>query len=220
MTQCIWLHGTAMAGLRWHDSLPGLWPDLPGHGTAPRATPRVAAYATAVEPMLPERFVIGGHSLGGMVALQLAARHSARCRGLVLIDVPLRLFPTIPRLPMLAPLFGWPGPISRMIQYRTSNVTRRPALRRTIANTPRAGLIDAMQAALMFDGRPLVGALPMPVLSILGRTSILTTSRDAVGQTCTLNAGHIVPLDKPEETAQEIRSFLQQHVPSSLAGGV
>lgn len=208
---CIWLHGTAMAGLRWHESLPGLWPELPGHGSAPRTTPTVAAYATALEPLLPERFVVGGHSLGGMVAMELAARHRDRCRGLVLIDVPLRLLPAIPRAPVLAGLFGWPGPISRVIQYRTSNLAMRPVLRRTIASTPRAGLVDAMRAALMFDGRGLVDQLTMPVLSILGRNSILTGPGDAIGDTRVFDAGHIVPLDKPDETALEIRAFLERH---------
>ena len=135
MTACVWLHGTAMAGLRWHESLPGLWPDLPGHGSAPRTDPSVAAYATALEPRLPEEFVIGGHSLGGMVAMELAARHGQRCRGLVLVDVPLRLLPSIPRLPVLAKLFGWPAPIARVLQYRTSNLAMRPVLRKTIAGT-------------------------------------------------------------------------------------
>ena len=211
MTGCVWIHGTALRGLRWHDSLPGDWPDLPGHGRAPRVEPAVEAYATAMENGLPERFVIGGHSLGGMVAMTLAARWPDRCGGLVLVDVPLRLPGFIPRWPDIAPVIGWPRPLGFLLQYRTSNRAMRPAVRRTIAATQRAGLLDAMRAALGFDGRKLLDRLTMPVLSLLGSKSPLTGPRDAVGDAKTYPAGHLLPFDRPDEVAHEIHAFLERH---------
>ena len=63
--------------------------DLPGHGEAARA-PRytIADYAAGV--VLPdEPAILYGHSLGGMVALRIAATHPGRVRALVLEDPPL-----------------------------------------------------------------------------------------------------------------------------------
>jgi len=64
--------------------------DLPGFGESPAFSGPVelTAYADSVLRTLDElgvdRFVIVGMSMGGMVALQIAARQPARCRGLVL----------------------------------------------------------------------------------------------------------------------------------------
>ncbi len=210
MTECVWLHGTALAGLRWHDSLDGEWPELPGHGQAPRVEPNVAAYATALESRLPERFVIGGHSLGGMVALTMASRHQDRCRGLVLVDTPLRMPSWLRRRAKMAPFIAWPSIVGFLIQYRTSNRAMRPTLRRTIAATPRKGLIDAMRATLSFDGRALARGLTLPILSLLGRQSLLTGPEDAVGTSRVFDAGHILPVDRPDDVARDIHSFLER----------
>jgi pimeloyl-[acyl-carrier protein] methyl ester esterase len=60
--------------------------DLPGHGLSPREVPlTIDSLASAVGGILPPRCLLGGWSLGGMVALHLAAQQPAGLRGLVLI---------------------------------------------------------------------------------------------------------------------------------------
>ncbi|MEU4689848.1 alpha/beta hydrolase [Actinoplanes sp. NPDC023714] len=81
------LHGLGATGDVWADwapvltrEWPGRWiaPDLPGHGGSPRL-PRYTfeALADAVAPLIDPygSTVLLGHSLGGVVALILAARH-------------------------------------------------------------------------------------------------------------------------------------------------
>jgi pimeloyl-ACP methyl ester carboxylesterase len=76
-------------------AMPTLAPDLPGFGATPEP-PAVwgsVEYAEAVTPLLgdapgPEMVVVG-HSLGGRVAVQLAARHPERVGALVLTGAPL-----------------------------------------------------------------------------------------------------------------------------------
>lgn len=68
--------------------------DLPGFGAspAPPASGGAAAYADAVEPVLDEcapRVVLVGHSFGGRVAVELAARRPDAVASLVLCGVPL-----------------------------------------------------------------------------------------------------------------------------------
>jgi len=79
------LHGLgATAGVwsRFSESASGRWiaPDLPGHGgSAPLPSYRVTDYTDALAPVLEEAaegqpITLLGHSLGGVIALALAAR--------------------------------------------------------------------------------------------------------------------------------------------------
>jgi pimeloyl-ACP methyl ester carboxylesterase len=85
------LHG--FGGAAWNftelaELLPGrrlLIPDLPGHGKSdPLPAPSIAGFADVVAGLLDEPADVLGHSMGGVVALRLAARRPDRVRSLVL----------------------------------------------------------------------------------------------------------------------------------------
>lgn len=81
--------------------------DLPGFGAAPEPPGPwgSADYAAAIAPVLDEmtdQVVVLGHSFGGRVAVQLAARRPERVRALVLTGVPLARPPGAPRRPPAA----------------------------------------------------------------------------------------------------------------------
>ncbi len=88
------LHGWALNSHVWDDVVPRLASeftlecvDLPGHG-ASAWQPRVRdldSLAEAIAPCLGAECHLLGWSLGGMVALKLALRHSARIEKLVLV---------------------------------------------------------------------------------------------------------------------------------------
>jgi len=68
--------------------------DLPGFGSAPVpetvwGTPEYAEAVAAMLDEMAERVVVLGHSFGGRIAVQLAARNPDRICGLVLSGVPL-----------------------------------------------------------------------------------------------------------------------------------
>ena len=92
------LHGVGSGSASWAAQLASLarrrrviaW-DAPGYGESdllPGAAPRAADYAAAAlglaDALGLERFVLLGHSLGGIMAAALAARHPARLERLVL----------------------------------------------------------------------------------------------------------------------------------------
>lgn len=87
------LHGWGLgprvwAGLR--DALPPdlniIAPALPGHASAPPAPGAdIGAWSDALLPALPERAVLCGWSLGGLIALDLAHRYPDQVERLVLI---------------------------------------------------------------------------------------------------------------------------------------
>ena len=93
-TPVLLLHGFGGAASNWTLVAPRLTrlarvivPDLPGHGgsSALAAPPETLdPFADRVAHLLDERALVVGHSLGGVVALRLAARRPELVRGLVL----------------------------------------------------------------------------------------------------------------------------------------
>ncbi|MEW5892185.1 MAG: pimeloyl-ACP methyl ester esterase BioH [Pseudomonadota bacterium] len=86
------LHGWGLHGGIWDalraalPELPMHTPDLPGYGGSARVSPYTAeALADAIAPTLPDAGLLLGWSMGGMVALALAARHPGKVRALVLV---------------------------------------------------------------------------------------------------------------------------------------
>lgn len=85
----VYLHGWGLHGGIWAETavqLPGLMPDLPGYGDVATVSPYNAeALADALAATLPDDAAVCGWSLGGMLALALAARHPAKVSRLVLV---------------------------------------------------------------------------------------------------------------------------------------
>ncbi len=89
MAETVYLHGWGLHGGIWEATrsvLPGVAPDLPGYGN--QAAPAVYTAETLAD-QLAERIDhpvnLVGWSMGGMVALALAARYSAKVEKLVLV---------------------------------------------------------------------------------------------------------------------------------------
>lgn len=61
-------------------------PDLPGHGSAAPAGDTLASWADALVATLPDKALVVGWSLGGMLALHIARHYPHKVARLVLID--------------------------------------------------------------------------------------------------------------------------------------
>ncbi len=85
----VFLHGWGLHGGIWSATAPqfdGQTPDLPGYGATPSVSPYSAdALADALAANLPDGAAVCGWSLGGMLALALAARHPNKVARLVLV---------------------------------------------------------------------------------------------------------------------------------------
>ena len=224
MTASVWLHGTGLAGLRWGpQAQTGIWPTLPGHGTAPRVAPSVLAYARTLDRDLPGRVALAGHSLGGMVAMAMAADQPQKVRALIVVDAPIALPEGAPRwlgahaAPVMARVPG-PRGFAAVVARRTANRAARPAVRAAIAATPVGGLSDALTAAAGFDGHALLPRLTMPILCLLARDSFLTGDTEARAFAALPNAevhelpcGHMIPFDAAETVDPLMARFLEAH---------
>ncbi len=221
----LWLHGAGLSGDTWHTitaDLPGArTPDLPGHGAADRIhPPTVEGYADTLTGMVPRDAILIGHSLGGMVALELAVRAADRVSALILIEA----VPTVrDRLSgqisanLAAWLFGripplWLAGLAGLGQPPTT----KAELRRQLSRLDRARVGAALSAASQYDGRSRLPLVKVPTLVIAGEGSGATlhgarlmanTIPDA--EFLRLPGGHMLHTDNPSQIRRAIDDFLR-----------
>lgn len=235
------LSGAAFGGLA--ELLPGfrlLCPDLSGHGaSSPLVTATFAALADDLADWLQaavpgEELLLGGWSLGGMTALELAARDSLPLRALL-------LFATTPRFTSAA---DWPwGLPAGQVQALRRNLARRfettlgdffaltfaegendPELQRSIRATAvrPGGLPDAASAAALLDllagqdQRHLLASIDCPALVVHGDCDRIAPAGAGAALAAALphgawhplaGAGHAPLWTRPAECAALIRDF-------------
>jgi pimeloyl-ACP methyl ester carboxylesterase len=174
----------------------------------------------------PPRFVLVGFSLGGIVALQIAAAAPARVTGLVLIATNARA-----DRPENAPVRRADVAAARargltaFVRERLwPRYVARPdaALRRVILDMAEAVGIEAFAAQTEVaisraDSLPRLAALTMPVLALCGEEDVICPPdlhREIVeaAPCATLHivpgAGHFVPLEAPDAVAAGITAWL------------
>jgi pimeloyl-ACP methyl ester carboxylesterase len=217
--------------------------DLPGFGLtgpSPRGDYRTAAYVAFIERFVSQlgldRFVLGGNSLGGLIAWRYAVGMPQRLRGLILVDAtgyslkrPAPLAFKLGKLPLLVPLFthlnprwmagltlrrsyGDPSRVSDELIDRYSQLSLRPG--------NRAAFIA--RAGLSFEDRTEdLHSLQLPTLVMWGKKDNLVpvtmASRfagDIPGATLQVydDLGHVPMEEEPTRSAADTKRFLD-HLP-------
>jgi pimeloyl-ACP methyl ester carboxylesterase len=207
-------------------------PDRPGYGATGGRAVGVGANTDAVVALLDQldvaEAVVGGHSWGGAVALDLAQRHPDRVRGLVLVGSvggagSIDVLDQLLALPLLGPL----------ITLTALGVLRAPRLRRLVAvrAVPTAPeVVDALAVHLFDDWRSFVieqrallaelpaiasrlGDVDVPAVVVMGETDrvVRTQSQEALaaalprGRLVRLpGVGHLVPHEAPRAVADAV----------------
>lgn len=199
-----------------------LVPDLPGFGGSPGLPPPIPDQAGSIAATLdlldiPGAHVVG-HSMGGAVAAELAARRPERVRSLVLVDTagwPIRIFPRY--LARLAQPWSWCRP------------SFLPILVSDVVGTGPVRIAVGARRLLTYDIRPALPAITAPTLVVWGERDRLLPpemGRDlarripGAGFHIVPGAGHIVPTDRPAELARLLEEFwggLSSRTPESRA---
>jgi pimeloyl-ACP methyl ester carboxylesterase len=208
--------------------------DMPGYGGSaalPDMTfPALAdALARLLDGLGIERAHLVGHSMGGMVALEMMAAHAARCRSLTLVATspvfgsadgsfqraflaqrlgPLDAGRTMPELaPVLVADMVGEAPDPAGVARATA------AMAAVSAATYRASLT----CLTTFDRRALLGALAVPTLVIAAEHD---RAAPAAGMErmaaripgaryhCVAGSGHLLPLERPAEFNALLDRFL------------
>lgn len=215
------LHGYGMSGQMWQRCLPYLAQqhevivlDLPGHG---RSGYMNSWQLRGIAPLLAtwlrcihlSSITLVGHSMGGAIAIHLAAYAPELIERLVLanaVGMPLkRKLPTLFASTLHSRLQpgrgGYPWPLIQ-------DIFRRPRLRM---------LWRAAQQISSSDFRAELATLTMPTLIIWGEDDVLIPLSQGQALSAALpharfvtvpNCGHRVPLSQPEKFSRHIMGFL------------
>jgi len=208
--------------------------DLPGHGrsTLPRGGIVIESMADRVAALLAHLATPPAHllglSLGGCVALAVAARAPARVRSLTLVNTFARLRPAGPRaalrmLVRLALIAGAPMPVvaAHVARGLFPKREQRPLYEQAVASlaaTSRASYVAAIRALARFDARPWLAGVRCPTLVVVGDRDA-TVPRSAAHVLCAgiagarlvvvADSGHATTHDQPAALNRALLEFLQ-----------
>lgn len=215
-----------------------LIPDLPGHGgSSPLpAAPNLAAYADPLAGLCDGEVDVVGHSLGGAVALRLAARRPGLVRRIVLAAA-AGISSHARAAEFFLSFFGIVQP-GRLAGRRPDVIARSLRLRRLVfphfsvsdplSLTERAvvgllrgptlhtDVLSAANALVREDPRPTLDAVTSPVLCLWGAQDAQVPLDDAFQYARRLRArlrvipdcGHLLIAERPDACANAIEGFL------------
>lgn len=210
-------------------------PDLRGHGGSeappgPYSMDDLAEDVVALADALGfERFVLGGHSMGGYVAFRVAARWPERLSGLVLVatraeadteDGRARRRKAIERIQVE----GASAFLADFLPNLVSDQTRRSRpevmarLWEAARRVPDRALVACLQGMMdRPDSRQLLKQLSVPALVVAGEQDAVVPVESARAMAEALprarlvvvaGAGHVPSVEEPEATASALREFL------------
>lgn len=228
----VFIHGASQNRLFWRSQVQDLVDvantmaiDLPGHGTSPGpGADHVADYARTVMAFMDEISVpfpiLCGLSLGGAIALELLIQHGERFSAGILVNTGARLrvnpfiFETIQKdfNKFLASIE------SVGISAKSDADVLRPAIHASSTCQPEVALGD-YQACNHFDVMDRLHLIETPVLVLTAADDVLTpvkyglylAEKIAGAKVQTIqDAGHLSPLEKPDQVNHAIRQFLRR----------
>lgn len=233
------LHGWAMTPAVWDGlraRLAGAMlhtPPLPGHGAAAAAAD-LAAWADALATALPDGVVLGGWSLGAMLALEIARRRRCKVAGLVLIGATPRFVTGEDWQHGLAPdtvaafSAGFAADPAATLKRFLALQCVGDANRRAVQQCLMARLADVDAGSALADGLQLLadsdlrsglGALRLPCCIIHGENDALMPAGAARWLADALpharlhllpDCGHAVFLSQPEACTATIADFVAE----------
>ncbi len=227
------IHGAGGDHLSWPSQIRRLTgyrvytPDLPGHGKSRgHGLQRISAYGELINNWLNEiefpNIFLGGHSMGGAIALWIAIHHPARVRGLILIGAGASLPVNLSLIEELASPQGFPTAVDNICRWSFSPRTESRLIdevrKQMLKNRPTV-LGGDFRACDAYDLSGQLDQVKGPTLILVGEEDKMTPLRFAEQlregiQDADLQiipgAGHMVPLEQPDKTADLIRGFLKK----------
>jgi pimeloyl-ACP methyl ester carboxylesterase len=244
LTPVILLHGFPLSSEIWvpirarlAESCRLVTPDLRGHGLSAKPAGNYSMevlaqdVAALADQLGFERFILGGHSMGGYVALRFAARNPDRLSGIILVDT--RAEPDTDegkakRLSAIEKIRheGAGSFLDGFVPSLVGETTRRdnPTLIdhvRQIAGRVPDHVLAACLKGMMDrpDSRELLPSLGFPALVVVGEEDTLTPPDSAREMARLLpnaelvvipRAGHTPSLEAPDATAKAIAEYIRR----------
>lgn len=230
----VFIHGASGSSLLWNGQVDSLSAyvntvalDLPGHGRSRGAgMDRIEDYADAVLAFARRVRIPGvipcGLSMGGAVALQLLLDHGDECKAGILISTGARL----KVMPLILDTIenDYAEYVRSFKMFAASEKTDpariQPLVNDTARCLPEVALGD-FRACNKFDVIDRLSMIEVPVLVITAEDDKLTPPKygaflmenvRGARQEHLLEAGHLVPVERPDEVNRAILAFLKQCV--------
>jgi pimeloyl-ACP methyl ester carboxylesterase len=249
----LFLHGVGGAAWSWRPQLEEFGADFRcfvwearGHGSAARVRDAGLAdyYTDAGEALAAVRaqttggITLVGHSMGGLLAITLAARSPERVNGLVLVDPvypqddgasahdlgPLKPLMLMLMKPLVASFMN-DGVVARTIArwMFTQSFTDRarmeeawPAQRRQVPIEYPKMFFEAFGQPEGFPVEPFARSIDVPALVVNPRSTELVTDltrRLGARFACErIPGGHYLQLDRPADVNERLRRFLREQI--------
>jgi pimeloyl-ACP methyl ester carboxylesterase len=226
---CIFVHGAGGNNLLWKRTLSFLSGErtaiavnLPGHPSGEITCSSVSDYAESVHSFIAERRIqkpaVCGHSMGGAIALTLALNHPEEVGSLILVDTGAKLgvLPELVDGLRGQPLRAIEETITPMSFHSLSlDAARESRMALSVSNLPV--FLNDYLACDGFDVRTKLPQIAARTLIICGESDRMTPPKWSHFMNANVpvssaffirDAGHMVPLEKPNSCAQLIQSFL------------
>ena len=197
--------------------------DLPGHGRSPGEGCReIGGYAASVAAAIEENGLAGcclaGHSMGGAIAARLALDRPGLLSGLILLGTGarLRVFPEI----LEGILKDKEKAVRGIMGFAFSKKAPPDLVEEGISMmtaAPEEIIHGDFSACDGVDMMKEIGSITLPTLIITGENDMLTPPRYAEYLAAQISgarlsvvpgAGHMVMIEKPEETNRAIEAFI------------
>jgi len=231
----LFVHGWCCDHTYWRDQIPEfaqrhrvVAADLRGTGgsDAPDRDYSIAQFADDVAWLCGEigleKPVIVGHSMGGLIALDIARRYPELPRALVFNDAVLTPFPEQFEALRVALMAGLQSPAYKAVAANFVNSAMftpdsRDDLKTEIVdgmtNAPQRLMHTALSSIL--SGEQMTpGPLPVPSLFIRAATQTATDEelrqRHPGMEVTTVDCGHFIQMEKPQEFNSILRQFVEK----------
>jgi pimeloyl-ACP methyl ester carboxylesterase len=226
------VHGTGCSADSWRYQVDGLSPylgvvavDLPGHGgTKPVPDPSIRRYASMVEGLIEHigtrKVFLGGHSMGGAVALQVALERPELLKGVILVATTAYL----DTLALTPDILLWagaavPGKFRELFFSRSVTEEALAIARGDVRRCSLETVLSDFATCRQFDLRSKLKGMSVPTLILCGKEDRITSARHSKqlhrqiqGSSLMLipKAGHMLPLEAPVQVNAAIRDFIRK----------
>ena len=228
----VFIHGAGGSSAFWQEQVKGLSTrvntlavDLPGRGRSIGDGRRtIAGYAEDVAGFLNEIKIpdpiLCGLSMGGAIVLQMLIAYPDRLKAGILIatgakmEVAPAFFETIEK-----DYNGFAGWLSKICVSKKTEPRKVDPFREDLLRCRPAVTINDFGACDRFDVVDQISAISSPVLVVTAEEDKLTPPKlgeflegqiKNASRVHIMDAGHIVPVEKPDEVNKAITTFLDQ----------
>jgi len=178
--------------------------------------------AWLIEELGLGRAMIAGHSMGGLVALELANRRAELVERIALLDsivaIPPDLTGAVEGLSLLLDSPRCADTIDEFIRkWLVTDQTDRVLVDRvveTMRSAPREVAVDCWRSLVTYDDRGALKACPVPMLFVAAGNSVsrleeLPDMNPGLELACIRGASHFLTLEAPDATNELLERFFR-----------